>query len=282
MTGAALSTTPVARISGTNYVRAATTAITSGTAAAQLPCTNVANDSPYNTFWQTASGTTTDSLYFDFGANVSIDDLALDGLTLSQTDTIRHRLSSSGAGQGAGDVYDSGAIAGGVVPGYDLHSVSLAATQSARFWRVDIVATSRASIGSFRVGRAWAGPSAIPTNGVGYNYSDGWSDPSQTVVAPFSGKKYINVLPKFRVVSFSWEALNQAQAMQNTVYSAGESSLKEITRLAGVSATVLFVPDPTSSSLMMEAVMGYLTKLNPITHPQLPLWGWAGEVSQSL
>ena len=263
-----LSTINRARISAVNYVRTAT--ITANNGDVNFPASNVALDSPYNDFYQ-SSASIDASIYVDFGTEVPVDDVALDGLTMTQSDILRIRLSSTGAGQGGGDLFDSGNV-GGVVPGYDLYSASLASTVGARYLRVDVHAASQAASNFFRIGRIWAGPSLVPTIGLSYPYSEDPSDPSQMVQAPYAGKKYFNKYPRARVCSFSWGSLNRDDAI----------SMKEISRIAGQSSAVLFVPDPTSDHLQSEAVMGYFTKKDPISHPQFPIWGFGGDVTQSI
>lgn len=265
-----LTTLAQARLSYINLVAGASTIVTASSAAQTLPATNVQRNSPYNDFWQT-SGTVNASLYIDFGSSVSIDDIALDGLTIRGSDTIRTRLST--IAMGGGDIYDSGIVACNVAQGYDAYSLSFAATQSARYLQFDFVATSQASIsGNFRAGRVWAGPSIVPSVNVDYGFGDGWQDPSETTVAKFSGKKYSTVLPQYREVTFAFNFMSQAEGF----------SMKEVTRVAGNHSSVLFVPNPVSPHLLEEVIMGRLTQINPITNPRFALYAWAGKIAQDL
>lgn len=263
----ALSNLP--RISATNYVQAVPTLITASSAQANLPAKNVALQSPYNDYWQSLD--TSPSLVFDFGRIVPIDDLVLVGLTLGSTDTVQHLLSDSIAG--GSDVFDSGVIASNTVPGYDAHAYPFSFTRLARYWQINFSAPSLAAIGYVRCGGAWAGPSVCPEFGLAYGYSDQWTDSSKFDTSIFSGKRYPLPLPKRRQTKFAWNALAESEALD---------SVKEIQRIAGITGSVMFAPDPTSARLNKEVIIGLLDQLNPVAHADLPIWSWASSITQNL
>lgn len=90
----------------------------------------------------------------------------------ASSDTVRHRFSAVTAG--AGELHDSGVIASGVVDGYGYHVYRLATPVSARYWRVDLDAISRADLGFVDVARAWAGPVFEPRVGFSFGDTYGW------------------------------------------------------------------------------------------------------------
>lgn len=258
----------LARISAINYVQNSSTLISASSAQTNLPATNVALQSPYNDYWQSLD--TTPYLQFDFGSLLPIDDLVLVGLTLGVSDTVRHRLSTSLPT--AGDVLDTGIISAATVFGYDAHAYPLPSRLSARYWRIDMSAPSLAAIGSVRCGGAWAGPSTIPLMGLAYGYSDAWPDPSKLDTAIFAGKRYPLPLPKMRQVKFAWNALAESEALDN---------VKELGRVAGITGGVMFIPDPTSTRLNKEVIIGLLDQVNPVAHADLPIWSWASSITQN-
>jgi hypothetical protein len=162
------------------------TVITSDSESATLPASNLMS-SRYGRIWRTSAATTA---YFraTFAAATSVDVLALSGCTLSSTDTVRHRLYSS---DGTTVLYDSGVIACGVLPGYALHVTVLSASYSATYWRCDVVATSRASLGYFDIARAWAGPVWTPSIGISVPWDEGWEDDADVVRAKRSGGRFV-------------------------------------------------------------------------------------------
>lgn len=260
------------RLSYLNYVQAANTIITASSAQTSLPAVNITGVSPYNDFWQSTS--TTASLTIDFGAEVAINDLALAGLTMTAGDTLRHRLSSAAAGSTAGDLLDSGTFDPGVVTGYDQAFYPLATTLAPRYWRIDFSVPSMATEGFLRVGMAWAGKSLLPEIGIPVgSFTDDWLDVSEIDVAKYSGKKYTLSLPKMRAVEFGLAGLSEAE----------KSFIKELKRLCGISAPVLFIRDPTRNELQSEAIIGQIEKTSPITIPQAAgLYGWASRIIQNI
>ncbi|MGB0694932.1 MAG: hypothetical protein ACPGOY_04735 [Rhodospirillaceae bacterium] len=111
---------------------------------------------------------TTGQLMVDFGADQPVQALGLamppDGVVMDASDSIRWRLSSSA--MGAGEVYDSGAVASGMSERYGIAGVLLPAEVTARYLQVDFNAPSLATQNHLDIGRLWAGPAFVPVMGM--------------------------------------------------------------------------------------------------------------------
>jgi hypothetical protein len=233
-------------LSWVNAIDTATT-ITSDSESATQPAFNLAS-ARYGRVWRTSAATTA---YFNatFAAATSINVLALAGCTLSATDTVRHRLYDT---DGTTVLYDSTAVACGVLPGYALHITRLSQAYSPKYWRCDIVATSRASYGYFDIARAWAAPVWTPTIGISLPWEEIWEDDAEVIMAPRSGAKFVGDGPQYRTLNCSLKWLLAADKIQ----------AKELARVAGRRTQVLLVAN-SAGDLPREAILGHITKMAP-------------------
>jgi hypothetical protein len=205
----------------------------------------------------------------DLGAAHDIRVLALAGCNLASTDTIRVRLSLTGAGNS--EVLDTGADPCGVVDGYGFWLLVLAAAVSARYVRLDFAAS--APLTYVEAGRLWVGDAVQPARNYGYGGAEQWNDDSIVQRAPRSGAEYVERGPKWRSWAFALPALTAAE---------GRGTVKELLRVAGISGQVLAVPDPDSAYAPKEALIGRLARALPIQHPHFDIRSAAFEVFEGL
>ena len=234
-------------ISWVNAVDTAT-AFTSDSQSATQPASNLASPR-YGRIWRTSAATTAYAI-ITFAAATSINVLALAGCTLAATDTVRHRLYDT---DGTTVLYDSTAVACGVVPGYNLHVTRLSQAYSPKYWRIDIVAASRASYGYFDIARAWAAPVWTPTIGISLPWEESWNDGADVVRAPRSGARFTGDGPQFRSMKCSLQWLSVADKLQ----------AKELARVAGIRNQVLLIAD-TTGDLPREAVLGRIDQMQAV------------------
>lgn len=128
----------------------------------------------------------------------------------ASTDTVRHRFSA--LTPGAGELLDTGAIASGVRDGYGYHVYRLATPVSARFWRVDLDAISRAAIGYVDVGRAWAGPVFEPAVGFDFGDNYGWGADAPVSRASRGIAEFPDSIEPVRVWTLTLGGLSPAEA----------------------------------------------------------------------
>lgn len=253
-------------LSWTNRVDGATFVTDSQTAT--LPASNLA-DPIHERVWRT-SGATDAYVEIDFGASYDIRVLCLAGLDISATDTIRHRLSNVSAG--AGELLDTGAVASGVAEGYGIAPHILSAAVTARYWRIDISAPSRAANGFFSVGRAWADEGFQPTKNISFGLSETWLDSSEVSQATRSGVQFVDNLVQRRGTAFSLGFLTEAEA---------KDDLREMQRLVGVRNQIFFIPDPDSTRAETEAIIGRMTSVSPILYPSFEVRSKAFQILES-
>jgi hypothetical protein len=169
---------------------------------------------------------------------------------------------------------DTGAIACGVLPGYALHVYKLAAALSPLSWRCDIVATSRASLGYFDIGRSWAAPVLQTAVGISRPWDEMWTDDVDIVRGKRSGGLFVGDGPQYRILNVSLDWLSEAEKAQ----------LKEMQRLIGKRYQALIIPDE-DGDIPREAVLGRLGSLAPIRNtapPVPPVYGQVFNIIQDL
>jgi hypothetical protein len=215
--------------------------MTAGAEVATLPVNNL-KDSRVQKPWR--SLTTSTWFQADFGGVTDIDVLGLFGCLLAETDTVRHRLDAVTAG--AGVLLDTGAIDSGCLTRYKQHVYPLASTISARYWRCDISATSRAAAGFFDIGRAFAGAGWMPTVGFSIGWGDRWVDLSEVVRSKRSAAVFVDVCEMFREMALQFDSLTDADRLQAL----------EMDAYAGRHGQILFVPSTESASIQQEAILG--------------------------
>ncbi len=198
----------------------------------------------------------------DFGADVLIDVLAIAVLRnndpkktwvepLAATDTIQHLLDADGGTPGTGAAYDSGAINTNIAPGYGYHTHIPSAQKTARYWRGNIVGTSRVALGYFDIGRAWAGAMFRPSINYAPGFLEEWGDDGLITRANRSRAEFVSRGGRVRQWSMSMTG----------IYDNERQSMLDLERQAGVSDQVLI--GQTETGDISKDVM--LARLNQIT-----------------
>lgn len=253
-------------ISYENLVDAYSTVLTASTSAGDLTVSNLA-DPRVGRRWRAVS--TTPYVTVDFGADVSIDVVALvfPRDVANPSGTITHTFDADGGTAGAGVAHDSTAISIGSVDGYGYHVYFPGETITARYWQFNIALDAGTYID---VGRAWAGEAWVPFRNIDYGWSEQWSDISVVTQSRRSGAEFVDTRPRQRAFSFGFSSLEQADALL----------AREMQRLAGVSGQVLCVIDPDSPAKL--SILGRASKVNPITQPHAILYSTAISIRESL
>lgn len=131
---------------------------------------------------------------------------------IGASDTIRYRLSAVSAG--AGELYDSGAVACGVDVAYGYHHVKLNAPVNARYLRVDIAAPSRVDEGYLDVARLWVGPVFQPSIGFSYGDSAAWQAAADITRARRGSSEYAEASDPTQTWSMTFEGINDSEKEQ--------------------------------------------------------------------
>lgn len=228
-----------AMLSWADNVKSAPT-ITALSASSALPVQNLA-DRRVQKVWR--SLLTSSWFGVDFGANVPISVLGLFGCTLLATDTVRHRLST--VSLGAGDVLDTGAVACNVQPRYFQHLTINSPALTARYWQCDIGAASRAALGYFDIGRAWAGDVWSPSINIDYGWAEYWQDDAGISKSQRSGAVFTSDGALYRRLTATFQWLNDTD----------KASAMELDAACGSRGQMLFIPD-SAGSPNSQAILG--------------------------
>ena len=196
------------------------------------------------------------------------EDETRDYQMIGAADLVRHKL---GTTDGASDVYDSTAIASGIVQGYGLHAHFPTATKTGRFYTLSGTGTQPQSFTD--IGKIFGMPLIRPSVKPMWGYSDEWRDASEVAVAPRSGMEFVDELYRQRAVSFAFDYLSEAE---------GRDTFKELTRIAGLRRQVFFARDPASGYLGSEAILGRLERTPAISHPVFQRYATQFVIRQSL
>lgn len=244
--------------------------MSAGSAVATLPVNNL-QDTVVQKVWRSNASTNT-YVQVDLGSAQTVGVICLAGLNIAATDTIAIALDVTTPGAGA--VLSVAAAASNVVAGHGLWVYVLATSLSARYVRLTINAPSLVGTpGYIQAGRLWVGAAWQPGRNFGYGWGQNWTDGSQIDTAPRSGAEYVNLGPKRRFVSFSFDGLTEAEA---------RTYAREMDRVAGASGQVLFVPDPASAYIQGDSVLGRISRSGGIVQRAFSTWGHEYEIRQSL
>lgn len=153
----------------------------------------------------------------DFGADVAIQSLTVvfpritnpyrkyETQEILPTDLIRHYLDADGGTPGAGAVFDSGAVACNAEATRGYSVTALASEVTARYWRCQINAASRATPGFFLVGLAMAGPIFQPTFPQIYGDKLGFHDNSEIQRTPSSQTGFVTRNERTLKAALVWD-----------------------------------------------------------------------------
>lgn len=193
----------------------------------------------------------------DYGAARNVRVLALLGVSLGASATLRWRLSTTAAH--GGDVHDTGTVpadARATLDGRKQCLVILPADRSARFSRVDI---EDPGAGFIDCGFAAQAPWFQPQRNYSLGFADGVESGTVQEMA-LGGSIYTLKRPKARVKRFSLNFLTPAEAAAQGV---------EITERAGVSAMFGMIPNPASADAAGEMLVGQLRDFGETAAPSV-------------
>ncbi len=275
-------------ISSTNYSDGGT--LTVDDEVATLPASNL-QDQQIVKIWRNTQ--TSAQIDVDFGQQRIIDFMALIRHNISQTGTIRWRLSA--VSDFSTTVYDSGTIDawpiveefgtlpwgvfqwGGrlnpeVAAEYTISSFDvLTSAVQAQYLRIDISDASNAD-GYLQAGRLIAGPSYRPSvnyaNGVQFEFVD-----ESRITKSRGGQTFVDEVERYRVMRFELINLPENEMFGNVFNS--------IDRLRGVSKDILVIPQPAKSSTWItQNIYGRIRQTQPITNSALTYYGRMIEVEE--
>lgn len=220
--------------------------------------------------WRT-SAVTSAAISVDLGAAREIGVVVLAGLSIAATDTVRLRLGSTA---GAGDLLDTTATASDVAEGYGLWCHVLSTPITARYATIDLDAPSLATDpGYLQVGRLFIGSTWTPGHNFRYGAQETRVDESRITVAPLSGAEYVDPGVSYRTLAVTLDGLNETEA---------KDQLRDLDRRAGIRNQIVVIPDPDSSRLASEVILGRMTRLDPLLHVRAGWWTRSLTIKESL
>ena len=277
-------------ISSTNYSDEATS-ITADSEVATLPVENLQDRQLVKIY--RSDGDTDVEIDVDFGQGRIIDFVALIRHNISQTGTIRWRLSN--VSDFATTQYDSGTVDawpvveefgtlpwgvfswGGrinpeVAAQYQISSFTvLDSPVQARYLRINISDNDNAD-GYIEAGRLIAGPAYRPSTNYGFGVEIQFVDESR-IVKSRGGQTFVDEVERFRRIRFELQNLPEAEIFGNV--------FNNIDRLRGVAQDILIIPQPDDPNTWpTQNIYGRLVRTEPIINRTLELYGRTIEVEE--
>lgn len=126
-----------------------------------------------------------------------------------------------------------------------------------RYWKFEIIDTGNAA-GYVDLGRLFLGDGWQPAWNLSYGGSIGWEDKT-SVSESFGGEEYFGDQPRYRVMRFRLQSLNQDEWRR----------VFEMQRQLGVAGELFVSYDGVTESIDMlrKSFLGRLRQLSPIEHP---------------
>jgi hypothetical protein len=177
-------------------------------------------------------------------------------LVMSSAATKRVRVSSVDLTGIAGDVYDSGVIAGKVRDAYGCLIELFPAPVTGKAVLIDI---SESGVDAILAGRLVIGLRKQFALNFSYDWSDGYADLSR-IKKSIGGQTYVDRDDRYRVLNIPFNSIVENDF--NTIVRA-------IDRENGLSRDVLFVIDENSAELDRDSVWGLIKDMSPATQPNL-------------
>lgn len=222
----------------------------SGTSPASgLPLANMQDPQPRKVARWLA---TTGYVVADFGSSMPVGAVIVHGTNLSAAATRRVRLSSADATGAAGDVHDSGTATAGASPNFmGSFAYTMASDLSARYLRVDLTDTSLQWID---IGLLMAGPTYRPTRNFSFGWQLGYREFGLTDQSPI-GVTFASQRGRGRAINMRFAFATAAEA---------HTQIFELQRIAGATANVAVIPDPSGTYKAQQLIVGTLADLVPI------------------
>lgn len=277
-------------ISSTNVIDDADS-IAASSEVATLPVENLQDRQLVKVY--RSDDATTVQIDVDFGQSKIVDFVALIRHNISQSGTIRWRLSN--AADFSTLVYDSGAVDawpvveefgtlpwgvfswGGflnpeVAANYTISSFDvLDAAVQARYLRIDIDDDSNAD-GYIQAGRLICGPSYRPSTNYGFGAEFEFVDDSR-VVKSRGGQTFIDEVERFRRARFELINIPEAEVFANI--------FNNVDRLRGIAKDILVIPQPDNPrTWITQNIYGRLVSTQPIVNRTIDYYGRVLEVEE--
>ena len=277
-------------ISSTNYSDQATS-ISASSEVATLPIENLQDRQLVKVY--RSDGETDVTIDVDFGQGRILDFVALIRHNITQTGTIRWRLSN--ASDFSTVAYDSGVVDawpvveefgtlpwgvfswGGrinpeVAAEYQISSFTvLDSPVQARYLRIDISDDNNTD-GYIEAGRLIAGPAYRPSTNYGFGVEVQFVDESR-IVKSRGGQTFVDEVERFRRIRFELQNLPEAEIFGNV--------FNNIDRLRGVAKDILVIPQPDDPRTWpTQNIYGRLVRTEPIINSTLDFYGRTIEIEE--
>lgn len=196
----------------------------------------------------------------DLGASSAIDTVALLGMTVGSTATVRIRISTADATGAAGDALDTGVLASGS-QWFDATYGSVvyagAAVVTGRYVRIDIAEAGAVMI---EAGRLVVGARSTFTYNFTPGSSRGRNDLSRRKRTE-GGQMLVERKRRPRTLSLDFDFVTAAQ---------WQAIVEPIDRDIGLTDDILFVIDAESGNVPRDAVWGFVTDLTAVPYTAIP------------
>lgn len=231
--------------------------LTASSEVAGMEVTELRNPNVTDDLWR--SDGNSENVTLDLAGNQTLDSVAVFGLNLTATATIRARVSTSAGGATSGDLHDHTYTVADAQfdPDYAAFVLLLPASVSARFVRLDIV---DAALGFLEAGRLVVGArTALEFNFAPGSHFD-WQDSS--VVQKSKGQQtLIWQRPSFRTASIDIPWVSNAQRW---------GLIETMGRVNGRHSDILMVLDAGADNLPQWTIWGLLTDMQPSAFTAIP------------
>jgi hypothetical protein len=228
------------------------------------------------TAWRTAGVTTSAGgawFTLDFGATTTFRAFGLFRTNLTPSASVRWRVHSSAIAAGTVTTYDSGTVSAGIVAGYGQSVRYNAVDVSGRYLRCDIDDPTNPD-GFISVALAYAGPVWQPSVSFSQDTALAPVRGSETTQTR-SGASYVSARYYQRTMTIAHDAVKTADLW---------AKLMPLDRAASDGTNILFVPDPSSTTIAQESVFGLLDTVSDIGYRTLAGdWRtWRGRIAERL
>lgn len=193
----------------------------------------------------------------DLGAPVLVDTVAMFGLNLSATGTVRISASLTDSSGTAGDAYDGLARTGAVDPDYAA-LIELAPTAfTARYIRVEL---SDTGLTVLEAGRLVIGLRQQMRFNFNFGWQRAWVDRSRRTESR-GGQVYVDDDNGYRTVDIAFDAVTQDER---------NGLIERLDRVIGTRRDILLLCKPDSDNLGRDSIWGFSEQVSPVAQPQ----GW--------
>lgn len=267
------------------------TSLTADSEVATLPIANVQDRQLVKVYRSDAA--TTIQIDANFGAGKVIDFVAIIRHNISQTGTVRVRLSTvsdfsttvydSGTGKAWPIVEEFGTLPWGVFSWGGFLNPTVAADYTistyrvlttpvvAQYLRIDIVDSSNTD-GYIEIGRLISGPAYRPSQNYAFGAEFEFVDESR-VVKSRGGQTFIDEVERFRRVSFELLNIPEAEIFSNVFNS--------IDRRRGIAKDILVIPQPNDeATFVTQNIYGRLVSTTPIQNRTMEYYGRQFEIEE--